>query len=95
MLLRDEEINDFDLLEYIVVHLNHIEEDSKIRNYSGDEKLDYVLAKIQLLMEPSDYAKNEKLLIIVIRGLVNMGNGHYKIKTNPHKNKGCCCCNIL
>ena len=94
MLLRDEEINDFDLLEYIVVHLNHIEEDSKIRNYSSDEKLDYVLAKIQLLMAPSDYARNEKLLIIVINGLVNMGNGHYQIKTNPHKNKSCCC-NIL
>jgi hypothetical protein len=94
MLLREGDYDDFDLLEYIVVHLNHIEEDSKIRNYSSDEKLDYVLAKIQLLMAPAEYAKNEKLLIIVIRGLVNMGNGHYKIKTNPHKNKSCCC-NIL
>ena len=91
MLLREGDYDDFDLLEYIVVHLNHIEEDSKIRNYSSDEKLDYVLAKIQLLMAPSDYARQEKLLIIVIRGLVNMGNGHYKIKTNPHKKTNCCC----
>ena len=50
MLLKDGDYDDFDLLEYIVVHLNHIEEDSKIRNYSSDEKLDYVLAKIQLLI---------------------------------------------
>ena len=92
MLLREGDYDDFDLLEYIVVHLNHIEDDSKIRQYSGDEKLDYVLAKMQLLMAPAEYARNEKLLLIVIRGLVNMGNGHYKIKMNPHKNKACCCC---
>ena len=91
MLLRDGDYNQFDLLEYIVIHLNHIEEDSKIRNYSSDDKLDYVLAKIQLLMAPSEYAKNEKLLIIVIRGLVKLGNGEYRVKTNPHK-KSCCCC---
>ena len=95
MLLRDGDYDDFDLLEYIVVHLNYIEDDSKIRNYSSDEKLDYVLAKIQLLMAPSEYAKNEKLLIIVIRGLVNLGNGHYKVKTNPHKKSCCNCCCIL
>jgi len=90
MLLREGDYDDFDLLEYIVVHLNHIEEESKIRNYSGEEKLDYVLAKIQLLMNPVDYARHEKLLIIVINGLVNMGNGQYQIKTNPQKK--CCCC---
>ena len=90
MLLKDDDYNDFDLLEYIVVHLNHIEEDSKIRNYSSEEKLDYVLAKIQLLMSPADYARHEKLLIIVIRGLVKLGNGHYRVKTNPHKKTNCC-----
>tara|TARA_R110001606_G_scaffold33974_1_gene100805 strand:- start:347 stop:628 length:282 start_codon:yes stop_codon:yes gene_type:complete len=91
MLLKDGDYDDFDLLEYIVVHLNHIEEDSKIRNYSSDEKLDYVLAKIQLLMAPSDYARQEKFLIIVIRGLVKLGNGEYRVKTNPHKKTNCCC----
>ena len=92
MLLREGDYDDnFDFIEYIVVHLNYIEEESKIRNYSGDEKLDYVLAKIQLLMSPSDYARNEKLLIIVIRGLVHMANGHYKVKLNSPKNKNCCC----
>ena len=94
MLLREGDYDAFDLLEYIVVHLNHIEEESKIRNYSGDEKMDYVLAKIQLLMAPSDYIKNEKLLIIVINGLIKMGNGEYRIKLNSHKNKSCCCCCI-
>ena len=95
MLLRDGDYDDFDLLEYIVVHLNYIEEESKIRQYSSDEKLDYVLAKIQLLMSPADYARHEKLLIMVIFGLVNMGNGHYRIVTNPHKKSCCNCCCIL
>ena len=90
MLLRDDDY-DFDLLEYIVVHLNHIEEESKIRNYSSDEKLDYVLAKIQLLMSPADYARHEKLLIMVIFGLVKLGNGEYRVKINPHKKTNCCC----
>lgn len=95
MLLREGDYDhEFDLLEYVVIHLNHIEEESKKHNYSSDQKLDYVLEKIQLLMSPVDYAKNEKLLILVINGLINMGNGHYKVKTNPHKNKNesCCCC---
>jgi len=97
MLLRDDETSDFDFIEYIVIWLNEVESESKKYNYSSDEKLDYVLAKLQLIMSPYEYAKNEKLFIIVINGLVKMGNGEYKVKTNPHKNEACCCncCTIL
>jgi len=97
MLLRDDETSDFDFIEYIVIWLNEVESESKKYNYSSDEKLDYVLAKLQLIMSPYEYAKNEKLFIIVINGLVKMGNGQYKVKTNPHKNEACCCncCTIL
>ena len=91
MLLADNETNDFDFIEYIVIWLNEVERESEKFNYSSDEKLDYVLAKLQLIMSPYEYAKNEKLFIIVINGLVKMGNGHYKVKTNPHKNEACCC----
>ena len=97
MLLRDDETSDFDFIEYIVIWLNEVESESKKYNYSSDEKLDYVLAKLQLIMSPYEYAKNEKLFIIVINGLVKMGNGEYRVKTNPHKNEACCCncCTIL
>ena len=91
MLLRDDETSDFDFIEYIVIWLNEVESESKKYNYSSDEKLDYVLAKLQLIMSPYEYAKNEKLFIIVINGLVKMGNGEYRVKTNPHKNEACCC----
>ena len=93
MILSEGVVSDFDLLEFIVTHLNHIEKESKDLPYTSDEKLDYVLEQTYKVMAPYDYVKNEKLLIIVINGLVKMGNGEYRVLTNPHKNKsGSCCC---
>ena len=92
MLLGPEELTEFDLLEFVVLWMNEVEELSKHERWSSDDKLDFVLNKVSQLLSPDEYIKNEKLLIIVINGLIKMGNGHYKIVTNPHKNKGCCCC---
>jgi hypothetical protein len=97
MLLREDydtfdNSTSFDLLEFIVLWMNEVEELSKHERWSSDDKLDFVLNKISNLLSPVEYIKNEKLLIIVINGLIKMGNGEYRIVTNPHKNKSCCCC---
>ena len=92
MLLGPEELNDFDLLEFVVLWMNEVESLSKHERWSSDDKLDFVLNKVSQLLSPAEYIKNEKLFIIVINGLIKMGNGEYRVKTNPHKNKSCCCC---
>ena len=91
MLLGPEELNDFDLLEFVVLWMNEVESLSKHERWSSDDKLDFVLNKVSQLLSPAEYIKNEKLLIIVINGLIKMGNGHYKIKINKHKKTNCCC----
>ena len=97
MLLGPAEITEFDLLEFIVLWMNEVEALSKNEKWSSDDKLDFVLKKISELLSPAEYIKNEKLLIIVINGLIKIGNGEYRVKTNPHKNEACCCncCTIL
>lgn len=84
---------DTDLLEYIVFWINEIEKASKDSKsiHSSESKMDYVLNNLQQLLTPHEYAKHEKFLIIVIHGLVQMGNGKFKVKTKLKSN----CCSIL
>ena len=93
-MLLGPEITDFDLLEFVVLWMNEVEELSKHERWSSEDKLDFVLNKVSQLISPAEYIKNEKLLIIVINGLIKMGNGEYRVVMNKHKNKGCCnfCC---
>ena len=84
MLLGTYDYCDAELLECIVFWINEIEK----FNYSGDKKIEYVLNNLQQLLTPYEYVRHEKFLIIVIDGLVKMGNGKFKVKT---KKKNCCC----
>ena len=94
MLLGPEQSDNFDLLEFITVWINEVESLSKNEIWTSEDKLDFVLNKVSQLISQAEYIKNERLLIIVINGLIKMANGHYMVKTNPHKNKACFCCSI-
>ena len=91
MLLGEYEYCDAELLQYIVFWINEIEKLSKDAKHSGENKMEYVLNNLQQLLTPHEYAKNEKFLIIVIHGLVQMGNGKFKVKTK-YKTKCCIIC---
>ncbi len=97
MLLTDEEYDfydEFDLIAFICECMQYVEQQQTKRDrWSSDQKLDFVLAKVEGVLSPIEYRNNEKLLIVVINALVKMGKhpGMYRVKTNPSKSH---CCSI-
>jgi hypothetical protein len=80
---------DFDLINFIVLWMNFVEtQQTKRDRWPSEQKLDFVLAKVEGILSPREYRNNETLLVIVISALVKMGKhpGLYRVKTKSH----CC-----
>ena len=95
MLLTDAEYDFevFDLIGFIVENMNYVEQlQTKKNRWPSEQKLDFVLAKVEGVLPTSEYRDNETLLIIVINALVKMGKYPvlYRVKSNETK-----CCSIL
>ena len=83
----------FDLIGFIVEWMNYVEKTQTKKNrWPSEQKLDFVLAKVEGVLSTSEYRDNETLLIIVINALVKMGKYPvlYRVKQNETK-----CCSIL
>ena len=98
MLLGDDdaEFEKFDLIAFIVDWMNYVESQQTPHNrWPSEQKIDFVLAKVEEILSAREYRNNETLLIIVINALNEMGKhyGKYRVKSN---NEHCCnCCCIL
>ena len=96
MLLDAEyDFYDFDLIAFIVEWMHYVEQQQTKRDrWPSDQKLDFVLGKVEGVLSPREYRNNETLLIIVINALVKMGKhpGMYRVKNKSHKSH---CCSIL
>ena len=91
MQLLDSEFDfhDFDLIAFICEWMNYVETQQTQRDrWPSEQKLDFVLAKVEGVLSAREYRNNETLLIIVINALVKMGKypGLYRVKTKSN----CC-----
>jgi hypothetical protein len=93
MLLDAEyDYQDFDLINFIVLWMNYVEtQQTKRDRWPSEQKLDFVLGKVEGVLSALEYRNNETLLIMVINALVKMGKypGLYRVKTKSN------CCSIL
>ena len=93
MLLTDDtdEYEKFDLIAFIVLWMNYVEGLQTPHNrWPSEQKIDFVLAKVEEILSPKEYRNNETLLILVINALCEIGKhpGKYRVKS---KKKNCCC----
>ena len=91
MLLTDDvEFEKFDLIEFICLWMNYVEDQQTKRDrWAPEHKIDFVLAKVEGILSPREYRNNETLLILIINALCKMGKhpGVYRVKS---KKKNCC-----